>query len=416
MDTENPAEKLKIFCPTHQSVFEVEAAPKIICEIKEHALSNDFPNAEFWEYCCDCQTFSPSNLEVGGKAKTACLQCERPTESRFVCGICKIVSYDSGEDTKGKIFTVNFDKKTVEPSCAGCLTYFSSDKLQFHKCEEIEIVFLTSRQTCPFCKKITVKTKPQPKIKAPPVIKCPKCRTNNEQDSFFCNNCGEQLRSNPQLAKRGTLTAKTQLLYSICPNCGTGNRPDAVYCANCGQALKAAITKPQQNVSPPIPQIMNRSTNSNFVKPATATPKGASQGLTAVGVILGLVAACCVCANWQSKKNNSDNFYPMTNTTFSNPTNTVNISNSNKANSYNSNTSNTVNANKPVSVTPKKLNSNMTNKSNLSNSNISNMSDSNISGVSNSNLTKMDNSIKYSANNSNVSRMNTRPRMSNEQE
>ena len=134
--------QIKVFCPQHQSVFEVADAPKIVCEIREHSLSNDFPNAEFWEYCCDCQIFSPSDLEVGGKAKTACPQCERPTISRFVCGNCKTISFDSGEDTKGKVFQLDLNAKTIEPSCAGCLKDFASADLKLHKCDEAQAIYL----------------------------------------------------------------------------------------------------------------------------------------------------------------------------------------------------------------------------------------------------------------------------------
>ena len=154
--------QIKVFCPQHQSVFEVADTPKIVCEIREHTLSNNFPNAEFWEYCCDCQTFFPSNLEVGGKTKENCLQCERPPVSRFVCGNCKIVSYDSGEQTKGKIFNVNADSKTVEPSCPGCQKSFVGAKIYQHNCADIEIVLLTPRETCPFCKRLTIDAKPIP--------------------------------------------------------------------------------------------------------------------------------------------------------------------------------------------------------------------------------------------------------------
>ena len=250
MEEVSEKRNLKIFCPQHQAVFEVEENSKIICEIREHALSNNFPNEEFWEYCCDCQTFFPSELAVGGKAKSACSQCERPTVSRFVCGQCKVVSLDSGEDTKGKQFYLNSENFAVTPFCVGCLTKFPDKNLHLHKCGEIEAVFATPRENCPFCKKGTVKSKPKTKITAPPIVKCPKCQINNEEDSFFCNNCGEELRSNPQLVKRGTSTAKTQLFGSLCPNCGAENLVGSPFCVGCGQALKLENDKPKPINSP----------------------------------------------------------------------------------------------------------------------------------------------------------------------
>ena len=50
MEEVSEKRNLKIFCPQHQAVFEVEENSKIVCEIREHALSNNFPNEEFWEY------------------------------------------------------------------------------------------------------------------------------------------------------------------------------------------------------------------------------------------------------------------------------------------------------------------------------------------------------------------------------
>ncbi len=312
MTGETLTRQIKIYCPQHQTTFEIAESPKIVCEIREHALSNDFPKGEFWEYCCDCQTFFPSDLEVGGKAKIACPQCERTTLRRFICDECKIVAYDSGEDTKGKIFHLNSENFAVAPACPGCLKVFSEVKSHLHKCEETQIVLSTPREICPFCKKETVKAKPKPQIETPRLIKCPKCRTNNEADSFFCNDCGEALRSNPQLAKRGTSTAKTQLLGSICPNCGIGNPPDGDFCVNCGQALKSVPAQPRKKqVALPPPQV---SIPTQIIKPgvvgyiqpeATAMSKGATSGLTAGGVILILVIACCVCVNVQSNKNSS---------------------------------------------------------------------------------------------------------------
>lgn len=150
--------QLKIYCPTHQATFEITESPKIVCEIREHALSNDFPKSEFWEYCCDCQTFSLSDLEVGGKAKAACPQCERTTLRRFLCDECKIVAYDSNEETKGKIFNVKA-QNGIEPSCSGCQKSFVGVKIYSHNCTDIEAVLLTARETCPFCKRKTIESK-----------------------------------------------------------------------------------------------------------------------------------------------------------------------------------------------------------------------------------------------------------------
>lgn len=301
--------QLKIYCPQHQATFEIAEGAKIVCEIKEHALSNDFPNEEFWEYCCDCQTFFPSALEVGEKVKIACPQCERKTVSRFVCSQCKIVTFDSGEDTKGKQFQLNSENFTILPACPGCLTDFSEKSLHLHKCSEIEAVFATERKNCPFCKKETAKRKPQAD-KSKSVLRCAECHAENKAESYFCNNCGNVLRSNPNAAKRGTTTAKTQLLGSICPTCGKGNLPTATFCGECGQALKAE--KPKYiPPPPPIKDVPNVSgSTENFgtggnVKTSIPKKSNFAGGLTAIGAIIGLVIICCACGQiFNTKKSN----------------------------------------------------------------------------------------------------------------
>ncbi len=161
METEVISRQIKIRCPQHQTVFEVTEKPEIICEIREHTLSKDFPNSEFWEYCCDCQVFSRSNLDVGGKSNKICLNCQRLTVRRFVCGNCRVLSYDSGEDTKGKVSNISV-QNGVEPSCPGCKKSFVGAKIYPHNCADIETVILTPRETCPFCKRQTIDTKPTP--------------------------------------------------------------------------------------------------------------------------------------------------------------------------------------------------------------------------------------------------------------
>jgi len=165
--------QLKVYCPQHQAVFEVAESPKIVCEIKEHALSNNFPNEEFWEYCCDCQTFFPSQLASGGKAKTACPQCERPTLSRFLCNLCNVLTFDSGENTRDKRFYLSLDTFAIVPACPGCLTDFTARKLHLHKCAEIRAVLETPRAICPFCKKDIVKNIDSKPVEAEPPIPAP---------------------------------------------------------------------------------------------------------------------------------------------------------------------------------------------------------------------------------------------------
>jgi ribosomal protein L40E len=304
--------QIKIFCPTHQSVFEIEEKPQIICEIREHALSNDFPRGEFWEYCCDCQTFFPSGLEVGEKAKEACPQCERPTIRRFACNECKVLTFDSGEDTKSKNFHLDSETFAVTPACPGCLKDLSGIKKHLHKCGEIEAVLSTPRETCPFCKKEIVKPKSAPAA----ILRCPKCNAKSEPDSYFCNTCGNQLRSNPDLTKRGTATAKTQLLGSICPTCGAGNQSSSTFCVSCGQALRAEESKHSNTLLPvlPVPQSTIPTQAVDTVGAVNVTPSavkpGAGKGcLTAIGICIGIIFLCAVLQGIISNRNRSTDSY-----------------------------------------------------------------------------------------------------------
>lgn len=144
--------QIKIYCPEHHTTFETVSGPKIVCEIREHSLSNNFPCGEFWEYCCDCQTFFPSDLEVGGKSKHTCRQCERITTQRFLCNECKIVALDSVEETKGEVYEID-PARGIKPSCPGCQKHFVDEKFYRHICSAVEADLTTAREQCPFCKK-----------------------------------------------------------------------------------------------------------------------------------------------------------------------------------------------------------------------------------------------------------------------
>ncbi len=268
MDTELIKRQIKIRCPQHQTVFEVREKPEIICEIREHALSQDFPHGEFWEYCCDCQIFSPSQFGTGGKASENCINCERKIIQRYVCQECKIVAYDSEEDTKGKIFKID-QTKGVAPNCPGCEKSFSA-KIHQHDCKDIGAVLLTSRAECPFCQKstfLTESTRMPSQVEPIPAgattqnlgkkigsTQCPNCGNWGKSDRVHCGKCGLQINALPATVNQGSSDPKTLLLGSICPNCGTPNPKDTVFCNSCGQMFKTASQMGTQtmNLPPPI--------------------------------------------------------------------------------------------------------------------------------------------------------------------
>ena len=59
------ADPIRVYCPTHNLRFSTAHAPQIRCKSGGHELDQDFPRAEFWEYCCDCQSFAPSGFARG---------------------------------------------------------------------------------------------------------------------------------------------------------------------------------------------------------------------------------------------------------------------------------------------------------------------------------------------------------------
>lgn len=277
--------QLKIFCPTHQSVFEVAEKPQIICEIREHALSNNFPQSEFWEYCCDCRTFSPSQFGTGGKARETCRHCERLSARRFLCSECKIVSCDSNEDTKGKFFRINAEKG-VEPNCPGCQKSIHGANLYQHQCSDIDGVLFTIRVECPFCQKSTISKPPQKQAESFPAntaqnldrqaapTQCPNCGHWGRAERTLCGKCGRQINVRGEGVAPGTTAPRTQLLGSICPNCGAGNEADSVFCVNCGQALKIVSQTKTEAVSRPIfaPPILINQPNAFSAEQTFAPP------------------------------------------------------------------------------------------------------------------------------------------------
>jgi ribosomal protein L40E len=235
---------LRIFCPTHEAVFETAESPKILCEITEHALSVGFPNSEFWEFCCNCETFTPSLLDKGEKARKSCYGCGNEISKYFACSSCKIVVFESDAQTKGKSYTINAGG--IEPRCPGCRTNLQNGAMALHQCREIETRIVTSRSDCPFCleKTVAAKTQQRAEVAANTMQICSQCGADNAAASSFCGKCRHQLRGDVTVAKLGTDINKTQILGSLCPNCSTPVPPKSDFCGECGQAVKKASAPP----------------------------------------------------------------------------------------------------------------------------------------------------------------------------
>ncbi len=141
---------MRVYCTTHSLGFTTGRAQRLLCENGGHELDSDFPKAGFWEYCCDCQSFIPSNFVKGGKAAPECAVCDRQTSRRFVCAECCVVSYESDSPARGKFASLTANG-SPQPVCPGCLRPTVS-RLRSHSCEVVGAFFTTPRSTCPFCK------------------------------------------------------------------------------------------------------------------------------------------------------------------------------------------------------------------------------------------------------------------------
>lgn len=138
---------LNIYCPTHKIGFPAAADAAILCENGGHALAQDFPAGEDWEYCCDCQTFWPAG--AGAKGRERCPVCERTIDRRYLCDSCRVLSYESREAGRRRPYAIGA-QGAITPACPGCLAPPLSTP-RAHQCDETQTSFFTARSVCPFC-------------------------------------------------------------------------------------------------------------------------------------------------------------------------------------------------------------------------------------------------------------------------
>lgn len=140
---------IRVYCPTHKVNFDVSANATIECSSGTHALAGNFPNENFWEYCCDCQHYRP--IEASGKGSDDCPVCEREIVRRSVCADCKVISVESNDAGRRKAFSVSA-QGIVTPACPGCLRRATGQSFE-HECQDFAHAFFTTRKSCPFCDK-----------------------------------------------------------------------------------------------------------------------------------------------------------------------------------------------------------------------------------------------------------------------
>src|SRR5258706_14870254 len=115
---------MKVFCPEHKRGFFTPRQSPIRCENKGHILGElnfhgvaKSPVALQWQYCCNCEHFSPINVEQD--SFESCLVCTRRVSMLFLCDRCGTISFESDTPLQTKNFTLT-SEGTPRPSCPGC--------------------------------------------------------------------------------------------------------------------------------------------------------------------------------------------------------------------------------------------------------------------------------------------------------
>lgn len=201
---------VRIYCPTHKTSFVISPEAKPVCETGGHALAEKFPPDDFWEYCCDCQCFRPSEMVASGTAQEHCMVCDRQIARRFLCDGCRVISVESDEAARRrKPYTLNA-AGGVEPECPACGKAPRAASLHPHDCPEVGTRLTTALETCPFCEQ---QVRPAPPPPPPPVVVqpppdttpartpdgfCGRCGRGFFEGATFCGGCGAMLPTHPQ--------------------------------------------------------------------------------------------------------------------------------------------------------------------------------------------------------------------------
>ncbi len=272
----------RIFCPIHEAAFEVAVNPKITCEITGHALSGGFPASEYWEFCCNCQTFSPSKLGKGEKAGKTCFSCQNEISKRFVCASCKTVSFVCVTKAKGQSYFVT--EQGIAPFCPGCKSAAGKNIIR-HDCTDADAELFTGMSECPFCLEGTQLGFVLPNVQPVGATnQCRICRSDNPAGALYCGTCRSQLGGDVTLEPRPDLKP-TEPVETICSNCGTPNPPDSDFCGECGQTIFHNVVAPPPPPPPPPPKKTEQTTNPfdpEYEMPEFATAAGANGGTSSV--------------------------------------------------------------------------------------------------------------------------------------
>ncbi|MDX6443909.1 MAG: serine/threonine protein kinase, bacterial [Blastocatellia bacterium] len=191
----DPPNDLAFYCPQHQLRFRATGDEVVTCERGGHSVGHGFPEKSWWEYCCDCATFWPSQLGNGYLRRSECLVCDRPTAKRYVCEVCQVVSIESAALVKRKLYSITIENG-IFPNCPGCAKRADSVPSE-HQCGEIAASIFTSRSACPFCE-TAIRAAAAPSLKPQPPQVCPFCGTRGTAGIKFCSRCGKPQQQTSQ--------------------------------------------------------------------------------------------------------------------------------------------------------------------------------------------------------------------------
>jgi hypothetical protein len=158
--------EIRVHCVKHAIGFSVPRARRIVCQ-EGHELAHDFPYDSFWDYCCDCEIFRPSDAFQDKEAESICPLCVSTTTSnltalnalrreigrRFLCSLCNCMTVESNEGSLSELFTLVTNGAPA--SCPGCLNP-DSNSLVKHDCDSplMPVSYMTARDKCPFCNRL----------------------------------------------------------------------------------------------------------------------------------------------------------------------------------------------------------------------------------------------------------------------
>lgn len=151
---------MHVYCPEHTDIYWVPQNDPVLCPERGRHYLGRLPSilrceesasvTDFWEYCCNCQTFWPSNID--GKASEKCPVCPGAGSVRYWCDKCYTISFDSPTPARRQIFTISH-KGIPQPGCPGCSRTVLSSHLYEHECKIFLARFTSAFAACPCCDK-----------------------------------------------------------------------------------------------------------------------------------------------------------------------------------------------------------------------------------------------------------------------